>query len=188
MVITSLKATLPNGNSANPPAPTDDLPNDLRVELGLEVEKYYHYNILDKPIMYQRYAPGHGSSYFDDILGDIAWTYVPGAQEYELEYVYWDDEGDIPTIMDEVFANAVRINTWKNWHDMALTYPSGRIYFRVRGVGRHTQGVNNNYTHRLVGAWSTVRIIFIIPGLPTSFPLPFETDKSWQFTTSFAEE
>ena len=133
------------------PDETSDLPTDLRLELGMEVEKIYYFdNIIGPSIDLQEYYTNDQESRVE-----LNWEFLPGACEYELEYVYWDDKdadipggGSVPKDLEELkelFLRAIRIVTCNNWHELDISYPSGYVFYRVRGVGRYIRGVSGIY-------------------------------------------
>ncbi|MBI1227717.1 MAG: hypothetical protein GC192_20960 [Bacteroidetes bacterium] len=171
-------------STSGPPAPDADLPNDLRLELGMEVEKYYQFDTNTPPILSKEEQPNQELNKVA-----LAWSYVLGAQEYELQYLYWDDydQNAPPATDEELFRTATRITTWANWHELDLTYPSGKVYFRVRPIGRYTndEGVNGDHSFKELGAWSEKEEVVINDNANIQ---NFEELKSWQFTASFAED
>ncbi|MEL6865412.1 MAG: hypothetical protein AAFP19_13385, partial [Bacteroidota bacterium] len=193
--ITDIKACLNGAFPCSDPAqviipePTTDIATDIRVELAMAVQKYYEFAQSAPGIYKQDFY-----TYQQESRSEVAWSFMPGAEEYELEYFFWDREMGQPDIsesnMDEFFRNAVRINTWKNWYALDLSYPEGWIFYRVRAVGRFIQNVNGNYTYRKYGQWSTFNYtrMFHPNNPPVGDTEPFEYNYSWQFTTEFSED
>lgn len=128
------------------------------------------------------------------------WDYVPGAEEYELEWVYVDDYDPLlysnhkaTAALNYDFAHdATRIVTSNQFYHVPLIYEKGWIIFRVRGVGRSV--ANNNI--RLEGTWSNsgyetgVLSAFIsaFPSQRYNITIAHETDKlNYSMTRSFTE-
>ena len=177
---------------------------DIRLEVELEIEKVYEFNATSAQpelISFPEYILGEKS------FVDLAWEYQPGFESYELEYVYWDSyANDIPgnpvlnsndndraayiqSLTEEekntLFDKAVRISTWKNDYQLDVSYPEGFLFYRVRGVGYYLDNNNNLLPQKKYGQWSTI----IRDDIGTGSVLrPFEENKNWQFTVSFAED
>jgi RHS repeat-associated protein len=171
-------------------------PNDIRLEVELEVESY-------TPLVG---APNNTNHVFSKVIEEaehkakVYWDYLPGAESYELEWVYLDDldkyNRDLyntqkkitttpPTpntsFTEDIFARAVRVETSDLSFDISTTYPSGYIVYRVRGVGRHTEGVNGDYSHYNYGDWSSsCNAIIELKG--------FSPLEIWNTVTTYAEE
>jgi|GEM_PF-3435288 len=121
----------------------------------------------------------------------ISWDYVPGAVEYDVEWVFIQ-AGDPFTYSasspEEPFSfkEPVRITTYKHSHQIDRIFPEGKLYFRIRAKGYFFKpGNRENYYH---GAWSYLR-----KGTGSSLLLPvtisadFEGRKNWQYTVAYAE-
>ena len=156
------------------------VPADINLELQLQVDRFDYLDPTVSPsVQVQHDASSHQL--------DLTWSFIPGAEFYEIEWWYFDQEsqrnviGFVPTRWD--WQEAVRVETPSQRYSIPLTYPEGRIYYRVRGVGRFTQSVSNVYDQKVKSSdWSTVGS-FTISGNDE-----FEADRNWQFTQTFAEE
>ncbi len=159
---------------------------DIRVELELRSEKIYELGNLAQSTL------NHEAEYVEGLHSkiDIGWSFAPGFEEYELEYVFWDSEATdepqpgIPDYNIHLFKKAVRIETWRNNYTIDASYPSGTLYFRVRPVGRF-KGSPSEYEIKKYGRWSVVESEVIGENETLQ---PFEPEKNWQFSTSFAED
>lgn len=81
----------------------------------------------------------------------ISWNYLLGAEEYELEWVFVDEYSVIqPTTVASAFQlfEPVRVTLKNNYFDFDMIYPTGNIYYRVRGVGKY---IGTDY--RKTGEW-----------------------------------
>lgn len=156
---------------------TGTIPADLRLELQLKVERYSFLADNATPaIIY------HSTAKDDQTL--LSWSYVSGAEYYELEWIYWDQQNSntYPTEETVLFAQAVRAQTSDNHYTIDMVYPQGIVFFRVRPVGRFINNVGVDYSHLKYGAWSNA----ISGGNYVS--TNFQNGHNWQFTRSFAEE
>ena len=68
---------------------------------------------------------------------------------------------------------------WQNHYRIYLNYPRGALYYRVRPLGRFTDGVEA-YSHVRRGPWSTVKSYTITSG--------FEEALNWATSVSYGEE
>lgn len=156
---------------------TSFIPADIHLELQLHVNQYFELwaTPLQQTHQYTNTSSAHSL--------DIRWNHMQGQESTELEYVFWDSEntGSAP-IHDPkaLFANATRVETHLQHYELQLTYPAGTLYYRVRPVGYYVNGLSSDFEeHRRVGSWSTAGVQALSP---------FEEDKNWQYTSSFAED
>lgn len=157
------------------------IPNDVRLELYLDVERYD--DITGAPKVEHVYGDIEKGFH----TAKVKWDYLMGAESYELEWVYVDDQlmpGYQVPINDELFARATRIETSQNFYDLSVTYPSGKIYYRVRGLGRFTGiAVGQDYTHIKYSEWSAS-----LCGTNIITVDPFSNQSTWTFTAAYSEE
>ena len=158
---------------------TGPVPNDLRLELRMRVERYDELdNTFADTIAVKKGPAGHPD--LKEHQAMICWPYVQGAESYEVEWAFWDSmnvqQAPNTTL---VFAQSTTAETYNNYYVVDLVYPAGTVYFRVRAVGRYIDGaVNGNYTYRKYSTWSEAK----------QTPVGFEANYNWQFTRSFAED
>ncbi|MEM8907225.1 MAG: hypothetical protein AAGD05_05200, partial [Bacteroidota bacterium] len=157
------------------------VPSDVRLELQMEVERY---DYLAPTTTATLASPTYEASAHDLFL---AWSFVAGAEHYELEWAYVDGEAPAPTDPVEAFENAVNIDVPGNQHHVSLTYPRGMAFVRVRPVGRFIREVNGDYSHYKYGTWSSIQQVIITDEFNDS-NRGFEHDRNWQYTTTFAEQ
>ena len=119
--------------------------------------------------------------------GLVYWSYLPGAEAYELEWVYLDKEDPSSLSIsspEQPFSlqEPVRISTSHQYFEPSFTYPEGTVYYRVRGVGRYwgSGSKSNAYSDWFYGDGGVV--------LKYEITEAFEEDKNWQYVTSYAEE
>ncbi len=112
---------------------------------------------------------------------EVNWQSVSGALSYDVEWSWVDTYGnEFATMTIETFEkNSTRINTKNTSYNITNIYDLGKLFYRVRAVGRFIDDYNTNYH----GPWSN-----------QSNPLdeilinPHDEDKNWQFQASYAEE
>lgn len=114
--------------------------------------------------------------------GDMLyWSYCHGAESYDVEWVYYDEKSPEPSAANRFLEKEpVRVNTKNQHYKLNLTYPKGKVYCRVRGVGKYlgsTGESTDKYTDWVYPSPDYIDIT-------TSF----EKDKNWQYVTSYAEE
>lgn len=154
---------------------------DIRLELGYDIERYDYFDASQVSTLQINTSYPHEMG---EAWTQLVWTPQEGAEAYDLEWVFWDDENQdvVPTDDDVLFENATRVRLTNHWYEIEAIYPKGTLYFRVRGVGRFIYGaVNGDYSYIKNGAWTTNRVSRSLnPG--------FETDRNWQYQVVFAED
>ena len=152
------------------------VPTSIRLELAIDIEKYTFLKPIDKPNLSQVINISQHNS-------KLSWQHISGAESYQLAWRYVDDYDteDYSTYSDdELFTNSTTVETPLTNYTVNLLYPKGKIYFRVRAIGRYVFGVGTDYTQYKYGSWSDK--------ISVDLTANFNGDKSWQRTTSFAEE
>jgi len=131
----------------------------------------------------------------------VHWSYMPGAQEYDLEWTVVDagdaNAGIAGSLVTDptngyyigqaynLFRNsATRITTSKQDYKITLAYNDDYLVVRIRGVQYNSLGI------RVPGAWTYV---FTAAGVtkPMAWAIGtlwHEQGLNWQFSASFAEE
>jgi hypothetical protein len=176
---------------------------NMYVETRFEVERYYAFRETRQhrsnqlghlPILH----PSAAANGPDELK--IHWSYLAGAEAYELEWTYINnyEEGvtlnnnarllatEIP-FNDRAFElNSTRIKTGFNNYTIPLIYDEGYIMYRVRGVGRDM----NNPSHTIYGQWSQKNESEGKVADYSIYPVEKSHDsyKNWQYTATFAEE
>lgn len=109
----------------------------------------------------------------------VAWNYIKGAVEYEVEWVAVDYYANTTNVTDFFsFKEPVRVTTSQQFYIPNFIYPNAMVYLRVRGVSYYPNGTPN-YT-----AWSTMQTI----NMRGASNVGIEESRNWQMTTTFAEE
>jgi len=169
------------------PSPTGAIMN-LFLEAGIEVERYYPMTGAADPQHKEDFVASRGEL-------EITWPYLPGAEEYDLEWTYVDNTGpggsplsptEIPIDASLFKFNSTRITTTFNFYRIPLLYEKGYIVYRLRGVSRNPAA---NYAKPLFGNWSyegqctdlsCVNDKYLFEG--------HSTNLNWQFSANYAEE
>ena len=168
--IASKSATL-EITSVNPAsgAAYQKIPNDIRLEMTLE-SKVFH-------------KLSNANAYNLNLNRNIlTWDYIYGAEEYELEWQYYDAES--PGTSFTSFDRATRITLSDNYYPIDanfLTYPEGIISFRVRAVGRYLTSEGGDLTQLKKADWSSEISL-------TLTTTTLERDKNWTTITNYAED
>ncbi len=175
--VTGVTATY-NGVAVGSPHTSTALPVDIRLSLELESAQY---EALD--------ANAFLPLGYDALRSEVFWGYVPGAEEYDVEWVHIDTSEAFSYTSDEspfLFRDPVRVRT--PWHKYAFeaNYPAGTIYFRVRAVGRYIHGVNGDYSHVRTGNWN-YRTDVSSAVVKLDLDSSFEGKKNWVYQSGFAE-
>ncbi|WP_375563409.1 LamG-like jellyroll fold domain-containing protein (plasmid) [Bernardetia sp. OM2101] len=127
-----------------------------------------------------------GSNVQNDQL-QLVWDYLPGAEEYDLEWVYIDKYSNFstaypnPTKEDPFsYQEPTRITTTDQHFILEMNYPQGVVYFRVRGVGHYEDYPEQpRYTKWHYGIENPVKF---------EINEAYEGKKIWQSVTTYAEE
>lgn len=139
--------------------------------------------------------------------GDIKyleWDPILGAEEYDLEWVYIDNAiyvnstkanamGDI-AYRSFSLSEPTRVTVKENRFPFPSEYPDGKLYFRVRGVGRIIDNVNQDYTQAQYFPWIHNWSGYDVSSAPVNFNgtnpfnATFENNINWQWECSYAEE
>jgi YD repeat-containing protein len=128
----------------------------------------------------------------------LVWEYLEGAYEYELEWTWID-------AMDSEFAQnynnsltgeeflvfpfehkePIRITTTDQNYDIDLLYPKGRVFYRIRAIG-HYIGNQGRYPGDWLYGYTNGNLLILNTDLTAINE--FESDKTWQSVTTYAEE
>lgn len=163
-----IKVTSINGAS--------NVPNDIRLELRLQKERYNYLDATIVPVLAVNPLPNLKQQ------SELYWGYIEGAEYYEVEWVYWDKENvlDASTItQEELFEQAIRVQTPNNHYTIDMVYPDGDVYFRLRPIGRFIRNVGTNYTIEKRGKWSLSQKV--------ELQHAFEKERNWSFSRAYAE-
>jgi RHS repeat-associated protein len=170
------------------------LPDDFHLEGELQLNRYFDLNTANAPDLV---AANYISA--DNTL-DVCWNYLPGAETYELEWVYVSDgseAGANPPSPDIAynFKNATRVELAQTSYKISLAFPKGYIVYRVRAVGYDIDG-GSDFDHFDYSHWSYEPTTFGVGQAKTDHATEFcyyyytglDTEKNWTYTVSFAED
>ncbi len=129
------------------------VPDYVFIQGEVETERYYDLNRTLIP-----FSDGgleHALTAGNEL--EIFWNYIPGAEEYELEYTYidnYDSDGSeiAAAVLNWSFEfNSTRIRLVDNYYKFPLLYDKGYILYRVRPIGRGGVELNKD----VFGRWSS---------------------------------
>lgn len=150
----------------------------------IDVERFFVFDTGLSPV------PGH------QVLADeieVYWNDVPGAEDYELEWVYINDYEGTGAPGAPVFLpanglnidfkhNSTRIQTKKNYWRISNLFEHGYVAYRIRAIG--LQGDDHCIRHE--GVWSHADL-----GVVTDFPFmqvnTLDDAVNWSYQASYTE-
>lgn len=115
-------------------------PGQLYLEGEVQTTRYYPFNsttpsIAPADLGYNLITrPCPGTPCVTDL--EIYWDYMPGAEEYELEWTWINDYSGANLFYD-FRHDATRITTSQQSYRIPILYEKGYIAFRLRGIGRN---------------------------------------------------
>jgi RHS repeat-associated protein len=158
------------------------MPDDIFLELGVDVTKYSLLSTLPSPPDVQ----GIHQTETNELL--LTWGYVGGADEYDVEWLFVDNPSDALSVAYD-FSNATRITTSNNHYCVPLAYPKGTILYRVRARGTY---VSNGVYYPIFGDWSFLPSKGYSPYMISNeFYFGYgglEDSLTWQYSAVYAEE
>ncbi|RFN58801.1 RHS repeat protein [Marixanthomonas ophiurae] len=179
------------------------IPDDVHFDLNLEVNRIYTLNPNQRPRVN---SVGTFSNATNEYT--ISWDFLPGAAEYDVEWLFVDIGNNTQTDNFEIdFRNATRITTEQHFYKISMAYPRGFLIYRIRAIGYEEATINSGiYNRRVEGAWSfNQRGLYKQNGvdlIPRSgntsgnsrycntfyFWNGLETNKNWQYNVVYAED
>lgn len=203
--ILKIEGSYYNGSWINVPNPQTDpnFPDDIDIRLELRSERWYELVIGDVD-------PELVEFKFDPANFRLRWSYLEGAEEYDLEWVFIDALSQEATDINSVYANAygyeepfkkkeaVRVRLWQTNYTIDKLYPEGTIYFRLRAVSKHPDVASGMTDATKNGEWTYFELPSAYLGsgqyaqgttvLHTfSAPDAHEPNKNWSYGIAFAE-
>ena len=130
-------------------------PSFVYLESEISTERYYPFSQLELPLQAMQMNITNGKL-------KVNWSYVTGAEEYELEWAWvsrysGEQSSGIPVLLPATEVkfnfseNATRVRTrGQNTYSIPLIYGDGYIVLRYRGIGRG----GNNFRIPLEGKWN----------------------------------
>ena len=170
-------------------------PNDLYLETSVRVQRFYNLATDEAPALTKAvYNPAKQTF-------DLGWTYVEGAESYDVEFLFIDvaspDELTDPYAFD--FRDAIRINLPDNHYEISMAYPRGILLYRMRAMGF----TGSDFATPVFSDWTvnqrkglttdavlgpvalpgqlvkTIRQIFLWDGL--------QLEENWQYSAAYTE-
>ncbi len=129
------------------------VPDYVFIQGEIETERYYDLNRTLIP--FSNGGMEHSLTTSNEL--EIFWNYIPGAEEYELEYTYidnYDSDGSeiaAASLNWSFEFNSTRIRLVDNYYKFPLLYDRGYILYRVRPIGRGGVELNKD----VFGRWSS---------------------------------
>jgi RHS repeat-associated protein len=174
---------------------TGNLPagyEDVYLDLEQVTERYYSNTLPTPSAPVVNLAYGFNTTSPDKNELPLTWTYCPGAESYDVEWLFIDQATSGSPALPVDMADATRINTTNNHYEIPLTYGRGLIIYRVRGVGVNTD--ISTLDVRLESPWS-----FDVPaGTLSSSSLILSTASylyagdnlnfNWSYSVAYAED
>lgn len=157
-----------NGADISLPATSALLPSDIALEVNIETERY---SKLDPSAVVSKVN-------FDNFSNLVTWSFVEGAEEYELGWTFIDgkERTSFPSSSSVFeFKEGTNVILAANKYSIDNFYPTGTIYVKVRPVGRSL----TNPEEKSYGAWSYAGP-FLVSGV--------DKNKTWQYVSTYAED
>ncbi len=147
------------------------LPDDIELRLMLYNHRIHYFNAAHKPYLEV------------NVQGDKAhlhWSLIEGAHRYEVEILHIDLYEPDPPPNEAIFRErATRIATDRNFLVWDLTYPAGKVFFRVRAVGYYIRNISDgDYSRLKYGAYSNPRYVGVAN---------YDAGMHWQEQAQFTE-
>lgn len=125
-------------------------PDDIVLTGHVEVERYYTLDVATAPSVAKTQ-----NAVTNEL--DLTWNFFPGAEEYDVEWLYnYDGTSSTPTAAD-FRKRATRVTTENNYYSLSLIYESfttsSKLFYRVRPVGKG----GADFDKRVEGSWSTIQ-------------------------------
>ncbi len=187
------------GTGTNIPIDIDfrlELRNELIYQFGVEAPSIELVNMNFNPSTYR-----------------MNWSYLEGAEEYDLEWVFIDKLSQEYTDLNAIFADGAqlqnggyampfekkegsRVRVRGTHYQLDKTYTTGRLYFRIRAVSTFSnfQGVSDDIK---TGEWTYFKSssaylagnihLSNIVYHEISFTEAFENEKNWIYGVAYAE-
>ncbi len=175
--------------------------NDIYFDVTQETERYYNiayngYNCTaataPAPIVSTSIpAATVNQSTLPNNQLPIAWSYIAGAESYDVEWLFVDiGAGIYASSYDLDFSRATRVNVTGQNFNIPMAYPKGVLVYRVRGVGNSHIAP---FVNRVEGPWSADGLtnLTATSSNGSSFLKNYDGldhDYNWQYSAAFAED
>ncbi len=174
-------------------ASSTTVPANVELEIGFNTTRYY-----DLPLT----VPTISSNVVNNEL-QINWNAIPEARYYDVEWTWIDNYGlDINTSLEpetiyfsekEFQRNSTRIQTDKTNYGVPLLYGKGYVIYRVRTVGSFVSDQTSieDLSKNKYGPWTSgINEKIYVSNWPhvQEITQDHESNKNWQFQSSYAED
>lgn len=177
------------------PAALGFVPN-IELVAEIDVERYYAFNATRKNSNRLKLDASTLETR-NELMA--TWDVIPGAEEYDLEWVWINGFNKDGNIMEpgeisfdpQIFKlNSTRITTTNAYFNIPMIYEPGYLLVRYRPVGKDPL---TNYKQNLPGSWSSETSDCESPPVVACWPdhflfSGFATDKNWQVAVDYIEE
>ncbi|MCX6232767.1 MAG: hypothetical protein NTZ33_14610 [Bacteroidetes bacterium] len=171
-------------------------PENLIVEAETRVER--NYNFISGQGMFLNLK---NKAYYLDFDSnedelEIFWNYIPGAEEYELEWTFineYEYQSNLINLNYSFKNNATKVRIKDNFYRLPLVFDKGYLVYRVRPVG-----LNLDWENEDIADWSLIDFTDNINNLITNSSLlgnvsyyhcaGHELKFNWQYIATYAEE
>lgn len=117
---------------------------------------------------------------------EVYWDYVPGVEEYELEWT-WVNNYPGSSLQYDFKYDATRVITKNTYYRIPLNYEGGFILYRLRHIGRG----GANYSQRIEGVWTSAAESGFVSNYPSNmkYEVTAHSDDyiNWSSTLTFDE-
>ncbi|HXB12722.1 MAG TPA: hypothetical protein VNZ45_12090, partial [Bacteroidia bacterium] len=163
---------------------TTNFPKVFRLREDIYINRIYYFD-CSAPML-----PMHSFDATNQRL-EVDWTHFTGAQEYDLEYTFYDslsyvvrnDMGNSYTDFGFLFnGNATRVTVQGCEYAFNLVYNPGHVFYRIRPI--HYDSARN----RIEGTWSSDTSCTLANYANQFIWKGHENSLNWQYTAAFAEQ
>jgi len=193
-------AILINDNSINFPLGISSLPENIILEQQIISERFYTQPTVTPIWSLNNKIKNLNNGVAND-EAEIYWNFIPGFEEYELEWVfvnnYKDDNSPYADLPDSdvkfnFLNNSTKIRIKENYFSIPLVFDKGYIVYRVRGV---TKTGSPDFLNESFSVWSLYPIndgsISTVKGVTNNIHWiktnAFEDSINWQYIATYAE-
>lgn len=178
------------------PGATSTIPStfeDIYLDVTESTERYYVLSSSAPAMTTQSGFNYSGQSGDANVRLPLSWSFVPGAESYDLEWLHINVNAINPFTNNYLFdfRDAVRINLPLNHYEIPLAFPKGIILYRVRAVGYTVAGSD---VVRVEGPWSMPQSGDVGTHAPAADPsrrydfAGLDTPKNWVYNSAYTED
>jgi len=149
--------------------------------------------VYDFSCVHPMHLQGSADAIYPRNIYDITWVPLLGADEYDLEWTFYDDSSTVAKYdLSTTYSNfnflyrnnATRVTLEATDYNISLLYNLGYIFFRVRGAHYDTLG------NRIEGPWTsdTNLVLSNYASFNGHHYIGQPDSMNWQYTAAYAEE